>query len=75
MLEWQYVKLRDHHQWRPFHLAGAAPHDGTRADFSVVSSVVFHFGTASDRSDLNPGKGTVEIGEIRFAQNNNLPIS
>ena len=39
-----------------------------KADFSVVSSVVFHLGAASDRPDLNTGKGTVHLGEIRFTR-------
>ena len=50
--------------WKPF--GGAGTQYSAQAEFKVVASVVFQFGSARSGIELGPGKGVVDIADVRF---------
>ena len=70
--KWHYIDLSAPDLWKDFPGAGRRVPPGTRPNFKTICSVVFHFGSATSVADLGPGKGTVDLGEIRFVPKSDL---
>lgn len=71
---WQdfYLDLQDKTQWSPFDGDGNTnvnPNELRNADLMIISAVVLKFGKyRAMRGELGPGKGKVDIRDIRFTE-------